>query len=79
MIKNLNRFSINKNVFIFIIFISFNFSSNGQTFTGSNLYIYGTSGSSSVFQNTGNDTSGINVNPTQTYISTNTNSGTDYT
>jgi len=79
MIKNLNRFSINKNVFIFIIFISFNFSSNGQTFTGSNLYIYGTSGSSSVFQNTGNDTSGINVNPTQTYISTNTNSGGSYT
>jgi hypothetical protein len=79
MIKNLNRFAINKKVIICISFISFHFSSNGQTYTGDNIYIYGTSGSSSIFQNTGNDTSGINVNPTQTYISTNTNSGGSYT
>jgi hypothetical protein len=79
MIKNVNRSAINKKVFICISFISFHFPSNGQTYTGDNIYIYGTSGSSSIFQNTGNDTSGISVNPTQTFISTNTNSGGSYT
>jgi len=79
MIKNVNRFAINKKVFICISFISFHFSSNGQTYTGDNIYIYGTSGSSSIYQNTGNDTSGITINPAQTFISTRTNSGGSYT
>jgi hypothetical protein len=79
MIKNINRFAINKNVFIFISFIPLHFSSNGQTFTGNNIYISGTSGSSSIYQNTGNDTSGITINPAQTFISTRTNSGGSYT
>ena len=77
--KNINHFAINKNAVILISFISLHFSSNGQTLTGDNIYISGTSGSSSIYQNTGNDTSGISINPAATYISTRTNSGGSYT
>jgi hypothetical protein len=76
---NINSLAGNKNIFISIGALCLHFSSNGQTLTGSNLYISGTSGGSSISQNSGNDTSGININPTQTYISTNTISGGSYT
>ena len=77
--KNINQFAINKNAVILISFISLHFSSNGQTLTGDNIYISGTSGSSSINQNTGNDTSGISINPTQAVVFTNTISGGSYT
>ena len=62
----INRLKINKNVFIFIGTIFLHFSSNGQTLTGSNINVYGTSGASDyIIQQDGNITQGYANNASQ--------------
>ena len=74
----INRLIINKKVFIIFAFF-FHLISSGQTITGDNINVYGSSGGSSIGVSSGGDYSGIVINSTLANISTNNYSGGSYT
>lgn len=75
---NSKKINLRKNFYILIAGMFVCFSSCGQSLTGTNIYIAGSS-SSAIYQGAGNDNSGISINPNQAYISTSIYPGGSYT
>ena len=76
---NINRFITNKKYIFLLGGVFIHFLLNGQTLTGDNISIIGSTGMSSITQSSGGINSGISVNQGQTFIYTDQYSGGSYT